>query len=179
MVVMSKVLLLYCSNDGQTFEIVSRIGERLKDVIPFEMQDLRQNAVQDLSRYRAVLIGAAIRYGHFHHDVRAFAEKHALDLNRKPSAFVCVCLTARKPEKRSPQSNVYLRKFLAKTLWKPAMATAVAGALFYPRYRWYDRWAIRLIMRMTGGETDTRKEVVYTDWRQVDDFADNFSQIVG
>ncbi len=29
---------------------------------------------------------------------------------------------------------------------------------------------IRLIMKMTGGETDTRKEVVYTDWQQVSRF---------
>jgi menaquinone-dependent protoporphyrinogen oxidase len=28
---------------------------------------------------------------------------------------------------------------------------------------------IRLIMKMTGGETDTSKEVVYTDWQQVPD----------
>jgi menaquinone-dependent protoporphyrinogen oxidase len=46
------------------------------------------------------------------------------------------------------------------------MSAVFAGALRYPRYRWYDRFMIRLIMKMTGGETDTRKEVVYTDWRR-------------
>lgn len=44
-------------------------------------------------------------------------------------------------------------------------------ALRYPRYRWYDRFMIKLIMKMSGGETDTRKEVVYTDWEQVANFA--------
>ncbi|MBE9422697.1 menaquinone-dependent protoporphyrinogen IX dehydrogenase, partial [Staphylococcus epidermidis] len=29
----------------------------------------------------------------------------------------------------------------------------------------------------TGGETDTSKEVEYTDWQQVDRFAQEFSQI--
>ena len=47
----------------------------------------------------------------------------------------------------------------------------IAGALRYPRYRWYDRFMIKLIMKMSGGETDTRKEVVYTDWEQVANFA--------
>ncbi len=93
-----------------------------------------------------------------------------------PSAFLGVCLTARKPEKRTPESNVYVRKFLAKTPWQPAMAAAVAGALLYPRYRWYDRWAIRFIMRITGGETDTSKEIVYTDWQQVEGLADDFAE---
>jgi menaquinone-dependent protoporphyrinogen oxidase len=52
-----------------------------------------------------------------------------------------------------------------------------AGALRYPRYRWYDRFMIRLIMKMTGGETDTRKEVVYTDWQQVSRFAREIAQM--
>lgn len=30
---------------------------------------------------------------------------------------------------------------------------------------------IKLIMKMSGGETDTSKEVVYTDWEQVANFA--------
>ncbi len=42
-----------------------------------------------------------------------------------------------------------------------------------PAYRWYDRFMIKLIMkRYSGGETDTRKEVVYTDWEQVANFAE-------
>ena len=36
---------------------------------------------------------------------------------------------------------------------------------------------IRLIMKMTGGETDTRKEVVYTDWNQAAVFAREIAQL--
>ncbi len=32
-------------------------------------------------------------------------------------------------------------------------------------------------MKMTGGETDTRKEVVYTDWSQVASFAREIAQL--
>ena len=39
-----------------------------------------------------------------------------------------------------------------------------AGALLYPRYKWIDRVMIQLIMKITGGETDTTKEIEYTDW---------------
>lgn len=52
-----------------------------------------------------------------------------------------------------------------------------AGALRYPRYRWYDRFMIRLIMKMTDGETDVSKEVVYTDWQQVGRFAREIAQM--
>lgn len=57
------------------------------------------------------------------------------------------------------------------------MCGVFAGALRYPRYRWFDKVMIQLIMRMTGGETDTRKEVEYTDWQQVAKFAEDFGQI--
>lgn len=36
---------------------------------------------------------------------------------------------------------------------------------------------IQLIMRMTDGETDTSKEVEYTDWQQVSGFAQDFSAL--
>lgn len=38
---------------------------------------------------------------------------------------------------------------------------------------------IQLIMRMTGGETDTSKEVEYTDWNKVSVFAQDFVQLPG
>lgn len=82
-----------------------------------------------------------------------------------------VNLVARKPEKRTPQTNSYARKFLMNSQWRPDRCAVIAGALRYPRYRWYDRFMIKLIMKMSGGETDTRKEVVYTDWEQVANFA--------
>lgn len=53
-----------------------------------------------------------------------------------------------------------------------------AGALRYPRYSWLDRTMIKMIMKMTGGETDTTKEVEYTDWQQVDRFARDFARFV-
>lgn len=54
---------------------------------------------------------------------------------------------------------------------KPAFATAVAGRLDYPRYRWLDRQAIRLIMKLTGGPTDPRSCTEFTSWEVVDEIA--------
>ena len=97
-------------------------------------------------------------------------KKHTAELAQLPGAFYSVNLVARKAEKRTPQTNSYTRKFLLSSPWQPDICSVFAGALRYPRYRWYDRFMIRLIMKMTGGETDTRKEVVYTDWAQVASF---------
>ena len=94
-----------------------------------------------------------------------------------PSAFFSVNLVARKAEKRTPQTNNYTRKFLMQSPWRPDISAVFAGALRYPRYGWLDKMMIRLIMKMTGGETDTSKEVVYTDWQQVTSFAGDIARL--
>ncbi|MGQ5795051.1 menaquinone-dependent protoporphyrinogen IX dehydrogenase [Serratia sp. IR-2025] len=172
-----KALILYSSRDGQTRAIASYIASKLQDTLRCEVIDLLQAEQVDLNQYQQVMIGASIRYGHFNPALDKFVKRHAEQLNRMPSAFFAVNLTARKPEKRSPQTNAYTREFLLASPWQPKQCAVFAGALRYPRYRWFDRIMIQFIMRMTGGETDTSKEVEYTDWQQVDRFAQEFSQI--
>ncbi|MEF1282361.1 flavodoxin domain-containing protein, partial [Vibrio fortis] len=52
-----------------------------------------------------------------------------------------------------------------------------AGALYYPRYNFFDRTMIRFIMTMTGGETDTSKEVEYTNWQKVSLFTEKLKNL--
>lgn len=170
-----KTLVLYSSHDGQTKAIASVIAQRIGencDVISLE-GDLQW----DPALYHSVLIGASVRYGHFSKALVQFTERYANQLNKIPSAFFSVNLTARKPDKCTPETNVYTRKFLSSTPWNPTLSVVFAGALRYPRYSWLDRVMIRFIMQLTGGETDTTKEVEYTDWMKVEQFAYQFSQI--
>lgn len=173
-----KTLILFSTRDGQTREIASYIASELKELgVESDVVNLHRNGDIDWSNYDRVVIGASIRYGHFHASVDAFVKKHQQALNAIPSAFFSVNLVARKPEKRSPQTNSYTRKFLLNSPWEPNHSAVFAGALRYPRYGWLDRVMIRLIMKMTGGETDTSKEVVYTDWQQVSRFANEIVQL--
>lgn len=172
-----KALILYSSRDGQTHSIASYIANKLQDNLNCDVIDLQQAGDIELDQYQQILIGASVRYGHFQPALMKFVKKHAAKLNQMPSAFFAVNLTARKPEKRSPQTNAYTRKFLLSSPWQPKQCAVFAGALRYPRYRWLDRVMIRFIMKMTGGETDTSKEVEYTDWQQVDRFTQEFSRI--
>ena len=124
-----------------------------------------------------MLVGASIRYGYFNKVLDKFITQHLSQLNSMPSAFFGVNLTARKAEKSTPETNAYMRKFLDKTPWKPRLTGVFAGALLYPRYKWIDRVMIQLIMKMTKGETDPTKEIEYTDWNKVSEFATKFSKI--
>ncbi|MFZ4834986.1 menaquinone-dependent protoporphyrinogen IX dehydrogenase [Rouxiella sp. Mn2063] len=172
-----KVLVIYSSRDGQTHAIASYIASCLKETDDCDVIDLQHANTVNLANYDKVMIGASIRYGHFNPLLDKFIKTHLATLNTLPSAFFSVNLTARKPEKRTPQTNAYTRKFLLGSPWQPTLCGVFAGALRYPRYRWLDKVMIKLIMRMTGGETDTSKEVEYTDWEQVKQFAEDFGKL--
>jgi menaquinone-dependent protoporphyrinogen oxidase len=172
-----KVLILYSTTDGQTRNIASYIASVLQVTDVCDVIDLRHAQHLDLQRYQKVVVGASIRYGHFNPLLEKFIKQNLEILNQMPSAFYAVNLTARKPEKRTVQTNPYVRKFLIKTPWKPALSTVFAGALRYPRYRWMDRLMIQFIMRLTGGETDTSKDVEYTDWDDVTRFAEDIAKM--
>ena len=173
---MAKLLVWYATHEGQTRKIL----ERMVSSYPgYDVEWCRLDAEPSvaLSMYDKVLVGASIRYGVFQPALHRFVKKHTAILNKLPGAFYSVNLVARKPEKRTPQTNSYARKFLMSSPWRPDHSAVIAGALLYPRYRWYDRVMIQLIMKMSGGETDTNKEVVYTDWEQVARFAREIAQL--
>ncbi|MFZ7235100.1 menaquinone-dependent protoporphyrinogen IX dehydrogenase [Avibacterium avium] len=167
-----KTLILYSSYDGQTQKIAQFLAEKLSA----EVRSINEN-MADLAEFERIIIGASIRYGHFNKLLYKFIEKNTALLNHKQTAFFGVNLTARKAGKNTPETNVYVRKFLQRISWKPSLSAVFAGALFYPRYGWFDRMMIRFIMKITGGETDISKEVEYTDWRKVAEFAEQFSTI--
>ncbi|CUX96785.1 menaquinone-dependent protoporphyrinogen IX dehydrogenase [Candidatus Doolittlea endobia] len=172
-----KTLIIYLSHDGQTHKIARAIGSYFTNCCECDVVDLRLAQDLDLQRYQRVIAGASIRYGHFAADLGRFIVQHLDWLHSIPSAFYAVNLTARKPDKCTPNTNAYTRKFLATTPWRPDLCAVFAGALCYPRYRWFDRVIIQMIMRMTGGETDCTKEVEYTNWEQVSAFAGEVAKL--
>lgn len=168
-----KTLILYSSHDGQT----KKISEFLAALLDGEVivDALRED--YDLQNFDRVVIGASIRYGHFNKMLDRFVIRNSLHLEQKRAVFFGVNLTARKEGKDNPETNVYVRKFLQRTKWQPKLAAVFAGALFYPRYKWFDQVMIQFIMRITGGETDTTKEIEYTDWEKVKWFAQRINEL--
>lgn len=172
-----KALLIYSTHDGQTKKIMDAIAKRLESQMQYEMMNLKDINYANINNYDAVCIGAPIRYGFFGMKLKEFVNVHSILLNQTRTAFFSVTLIARKPEKRTPETNSYTRKFLNSISWKPTISETFAGALHYPEYNWLDRMMIQLIMRISGGETDTTKDIEYTDWEQVDAFADKFIEL--
>jgi menaquinone-dependent protoporphyrinogen oxidase len=173
----AQILMIYSSTDGHTLKIC----RRLKSLLEAARHEVDLVAITEVgalepSSFDRVVIGASIRYGHHGRAVIDFIERNLNWLQSRPSAFFSVNLVARKPNKRSPVSNPYVRKFLRKIDWKPTRIAVFAGKLDYPRYSVLDRWMIRLIMGITGGPTDPESVVEFTDWQQVDAFGHELAE---
>lgn len=175
---MAKALLLYSTREGQTKKILHSIQAQLSE-FDCDLVDLHTSGQIDFEQYDRVLIGASIRYGHLNKKLYRFIKDNLDALQASKAAFFCVNLTARKEEqgKDTPEGSAYIKTFLKKSPWQPKLIGVFAGALYYPRYSWLDRTMIKFIMSMTGGETDTSKEVEYTNWEKVTLFANRFNEM--
>ena len=173
---MPAILILYSTVDGHTLTICRTIKERVeRSGHTVTLASIEDAGTVDPRHFDKVVIGASIRYGKHRPSVLQFIDANLPLLDSKPNAFFSVNIVARKPEKNRPDTNPYLRKFLQKTPWKPRLLAVFAGRLDYPRYRPLDRMMIRLIMRLTNGPTDPSAVVDFTDWQQVDRFAQSIA----
>jgi len=170
-----KTLVLYSSVDGQTLKIINRIIELIEGEAT--LINIDDNPDIDFSLYDKVLIGGSIRYGNFRKNLLDFVNRHKAQLDSLPNAFFVVCLTARKPEKAIPANNAYMMKFDQLSQWQPRLKGVFAGALLYSRYNWWQTLLIQLIMKMTGGSTDSSQDIELTDWSKVETFSRDFSAL--
>lgn len=168
---MDKILIIYSTTDGHT----RKICERLKQVIERQEHQVTLMSINDepnvdIAPFDKIVVGASIRYGKHGKLVYEFVKRNQRMLDSKPNAFFSVNVVARKPEKNRPETNPYLKKFLKQIAWRPGELAVFAGKIDYPKYGFWDRQMIRLIMWMTKGPTDPNAVVEFTDWTKVETF---------
>ena len=168
---MSGSLIIYSSTDGQTKTICEKIKSFSKNSESVKLISLEEASNFNLQSYEDIIIGASIRYGKHNKNLYKFISLNKETLEKKRSAFFSVNVVARKPEKNTPETNPYMKKFLKISNWKPDKLGVFAGKVNYPNYGFFDKYIIRLIMFITKGPTDTSKSFEFTDWSKVEDFA--------
>jgi len=172
---MSGSLIIYSSTDGQTKIICEKIKNFSKNSNSIKLISLEEANDFNLESYEDIIIGASIRYGKHNKNLYKFISSNKKTLEKKRSAFFSVNVVARKPEKNTPETNPYMKKFLKISNWKPDKLGVFAGKVNYPNYGFFDKYIIRLIMFITKGPTDTSKSFEFTDWSKVEDFARELS----
>ena len=169
---MASVLILYSTTDGHTLAICRRLQSVLEQASHrVTLKCIDDEPDVDLAPFDKVVVGARIRYGKHSPQVCRFANAHRAALDARANAFFSVNAVARKPQKATPETNPYVRRFLARSAWRPKLVGVFAGRIDYPRYGFWDRQVIRFIMWLTRGPTDPHATVEFTDWAAVERFA--------
>ena len=164
---MKKSLITYSTVDGQTKEICKRISNLSNNTF---VEVLPISEVKNIDQYETIVIGASIRYGKYRKEVFKFIDNNIKQIENKDNAFFSVNVVARKEEKSSPETNPYVIKFLNNINWVPKKNGVFAGKIDYPSYKFFDKYAIKFIMWITNGPTDTSKTFEFTDWKKVEEF---------
>ena len=174
---MPRILVLFGTTDGHTAKVAHALGSEFRQrgheahVVDAALQDA------DPDGFDAVIVAASVHAGKYQPMVVRWVQRHSTALNRMPAAFVSVCLGVLQhdPKVDSDLQGI-VEAFLRSTSWQPLETKLVAGALLYKQYNFFKRWIMRRIAKKAGGGTDTSRDYEYTDWADLRQFADRFSQ---
>ena len=128
----NRILVTYASRTGSTAEIANAIGKTLSesgaqvDVIP--MGD-----VKDLSEYRSVVAGSAIRGSKWLPEAVQFIQTHRSTLAQKRFAMFTVCITMAMKNAENYRSGVMGWIAPVRVLVKPVSEGLFAGRLDFSK----------------------------------------------
>lgn len=163
-----KLLIVYGTTEGQTRKICEYMRNKAKgDGHDVTIVDSTGPDI-DPSGFNAVIIGGSLHAEKYQSSVRHYVEEHHKTLNKMPTGFLSVSLTAVHDDHESQQElEDITEKFLEQTGWKPTFVEQVAGALRYTKYNFWKKFIMRMIAKKNDGSTDTSTDTEYTDWNQV------------
>lgn len=125
--------------------------------------------------YAAAVIAGSVHLGSHQDAVRDFVKRNVDWLNSCPAAFLSVSLAAALDDEASrAECRDAAQKFLDDTGFAPGIVLPVAGALPYTQYDWFKRFAVKMMVKRHGGNTDTTRDFEYTDWAALAQFAVEF-----
>jgi menaquinone-dependent protoporphyrinogen oxidase len=179
---MARVLIIYGTTEGHTTQIADRLATVMRseghEVDLHDAKEVRKQAVS--GAFDGIIVGGSVHGGDFQSSLREFVKRNRDLLERTPSAFFSVSLTAADPdEEAAAETQTMVDKFSGETGWRPRRVATFAGALVYTEYNVFMRHVMKLIVKHQGRtELDTSRDYDFTDWDAVERFAREFTHSI-
>ena len=170
----NKILVTYASRAGSTAEVAEAIGKTLStggaqvDVIA--MKD-----VKDLSAYRAVVAGSAIRGSKWLPEATQFIQTHRSTLAQKPFAMFTVCITMAMKNAENYRSGVMGWIAPVRAMVKPLSEGLFAGMLDFSKLP--VNWDTLMLRLTVAFGIFPRGD--HRDWNAIRAWAENLKPILG
>ena len=185
---MSSIGIFYATREGHTRRIAEHLAAALLTrglaVDVLNVKDLPEDV--PITQYSAVVLAASVHAGSHEPETIAFVKAHRTELDNMAHAFVSVTLSEAGAERRTSTPEERARfaadvqkvvdMFVAETGWQPKRVMPVAGALLYTRYNFLVRFIMKRIAKEAHADTDTSRDYDYTDWEDLDRFAEKLAQ---
>jgi menaquinone-dependent protoporphyrinogen oxidase len=170
-----KILVLYGTTEGQTRKIAETIAKQLKangDVTTL-VDATGTTEIIDLRDYDAAILAASIHVGQYQTSVAHFARANHAWLNRIPSAFVSVSLSAAGTDPNDLKGIAdCAERFKSETGWSTNEVHQVAGAFRFTEYDFFKRWVMKLIAWEKDVEVEPGKDLELTNWGKLAETVD-------
>ena len=175
-----KLLIVYVSREGQTEKIAGRIAEFATRMgVNAKVHDAAKFPSDSIRNCDAVIFGAPVYFGRHPKAAVRFIASHRDQLQKLPTAFFSVSLSgAGKAPRQQKNAQRCIGEFLDRTAWEPRLCQSIAGALLYRKYGFFKRSLMKWVVSREGGDTDTSQDYEYTDWEQVQRFAESFIESI-
>lgn len=128
----NKILVTYASRAGSTAGVAEAIGKTLAEK-GAQVDVLSMKDVHDLSQYRAVVAGSAIRGAKWLPEALQFMQMHQSALAQKPFAAFMVCITLAMQNGENYRSGLKDWMQPVRMLVRPVSEGYFAGALDFSK----------------------------------------------
>ncbi len=160
-----RVLVTYASKAGSTAEVAAFIARRLADAgLAVDLRRTRN--VRSVDGYRLVVLGSAIRAGHWLADASEFVKTHREALAARKTAFFTLCMTLQQdtPGNREKVAG-YLKP--VREVLDPDWIEFFAGKMDYRRLAFGTRLIVKA-MKVPEGD--------FRNWNAIGSWADRLAQ---
>ena len=170
----NKILVTYASRTGSTAEVAQAISRTLAEsgvqVDVILMQD-----VKDLSLYRAVIVGSAIRKSKWLPEAVQFVRAHQDTLRHKSFAMFTVCITLARSNNEQYRSAVSGWVAPIRALVKPLSEGLFAGRLDFSKLPL--TWDTLMLRATVAAGIFPRGD--HRDWNAIRIWAESLKPVLG
>jgi menaquinone-dependent protoporphyrinogen oxidase len=162
-----KILIAYGTTEGQTQKIAMAIGARVQelghDAHVFDTASLEDI---DVASYDRIVVAGSVHHERHQESVEVFVIASLPELQKRPTLFLTVSLSAAFPEGVSDAQR-YADIFLRNTGWKPTASLLVAGALRYDEYDYFKAQIIQHVVLKCREVEGAKGDYEFTNWERL------------
>jgi menaquinone-dependent protoporphyrinogen oxidase len=157
------VLIAFATSEGQTQKIVTKVAETLNG-LGYHTDLVHTDSFQQpsLDKYEKIIVAGSVHQERHQTSLENFVIATLSELQKRPTVFISVSLSAAFPEGASDAEN-YIYDFRKRTGWSPSLSLAVAGALHYAEYDYFKAQIIRHVI-LKGHRPIPNTDYEFTDW---------------